>query len=117
MLENTFLFMTIGLLIILTAVFVNYMRERVDNRDYVFHKIWYLVTYASLKSEILIGTGIAALESRFRMKQKECFGKYPFGNLRMNEIHKKELKLREMKEAYGSNEIPKKESFNLKILK
>ena len=43
MLENNFLFLTIALLIILTAVFVGYMRGRVDSRDYVFHKLRYLI--------------------------------------------------------------------------
>lgn len=117
MLENTMLFMTIALLIILTTGFIRYMRGRVDNRDYVFHKIWYLFSYASLKTEILIGTGIAALEEKFHDEQKEKFGRYSLGNPRVTEIRKKEMKLREMKEMHGSGSMQKKDMFNLKILK
>ena len=40
MLENTMILLTVMLLLILTVGFVWYMRERVDSRDYVFHKIW-----------------------------------------------------------------------------
>lgn len=115
--EKLILFMTIVLLIILTAVFVDYMRGRVDSRDYIFHKIWYLFTYASLKTEILIGTGITALESLFRNERREEFSKYSLENPRVNEICKKKQKLREMKEVHGNSRTQKKELFNLKILR
>ncbi len=117
MLENNFLFLTIALLIILTAVFVGYMRGRVDSRDYVFHKLRYLFTYASLKTEILIGTGIVAMESFFRNERKEVFGKCPLRDLRMKEVRRKEQRLREIKELHGTSGIRRKENINLKILR
>lgn len=116
MLENTMILLTVMLLLILTVGFVWYMRGRVDSRDYVFHKIWYLFRYADLKLEIGAGYGIMALESFRKNKQKEEGFRYPVVDVRQNRLRMKEWKLKEMKEDHFSTG-QKKEFYNLKILK
>ena len=84
MLENTMILLTVMLLLILTVGFVWYMRGRVDSRDYVFHKIWYLFRYAALKPEIGAGYGIMALESFGKNRRKEEGSRYPVVDVRQN---------------------------------
>ena len=116
MLENTMILLTVMLLLILTVGFVWYMRGRVDSRDYVFHKIWYLFRYAALKPEIGAGYGIMALESFGKNRRKEEGSRYPVVDVRQNRLQMKEWKLKEMREEHFSTG-QKKELYNLKILK
>lgn len=102
MLENTILFMTILLFVMLTAGFIWYMRGRVDNRNYVFYKIGLLFRYVILKLEVGAGYGIMALESLKKNKQKEEGSRYPMVNMRENRIRVKEWKLKEMEAEHFS---------------
>lgn len=102
MLENTILFMTILLFVILTTGFVWYMRGRVDNRDYVFYKIRLLFRYAALKLEVGAGYGIMALESLKKNKQKEEGARHPIINMKENRLRMKEWKLKEIEEEHFS---------------
>ena len=103
MLENTILFMTILLFVILTAGFVWYMRGRVDNRDYVFYKIGLLFRYVILKLEVGAGYGIIALESLKKNKQKEEGTRYPSVNMKEKRLRMKERKLKEIEEEHFSS--------------
>lgn len=116
MLENTIFLLTVMLLLILTVGFIWYMRGKVDSRDYVFHKIWYLFRYAALKLEIGAGYGIMAMESLGKNRKKEEGVRCPVVDVRKNRIQMKEWKLKEMKEEHFSA-AQQKELYNLKILK
>lgn len=114
--ENTFyILMVLLAIVIVSAAFVLYMRGRVDYEGNIFHKLWFLIQYASLKFEIGVGYGIDAIEHVFRNKKKENASGYPLETPRMTAIKGKEMKVREMQERHMKRGKGKKD-YNMKIL-
>lgn len=114
--ENTFyVLMVLLAIVIISAAFVLYMRGKVDYEGNIFHKLWFLIQYASLKFEIGVGYGIEAIENALKNKEKEKVSRYQVETPRMTAIRGKEKTIREMRETYLKRGKGKKD-YNMKIL-
>lgn len=114
--ENTFyVLMVLLAIVIISAGFVLYMRNRVDYEGTVFHKLWFLIRYAFLKFEIRIGYGIEAIEKAFSNKEKEEASGFRMETPRMTAIRGKEKRIRDMQERHLKQGKGKKD-YNMKIL-
>lgn len=104
-------------ILLLSALFILYMRTRVDVRNNPFHRFWNLILSAYLQLSIGVAYGMEYLETGKKKREREEFSGYTVPGRRMQEVHRKEIRLAALQEEKRVLGSTRKNGRNLKILK